>query len=340
MATEFSGRGGSRSYGELAKKFGRVGGPGFVPFAGASEAAPAKMKFTPRMREKAARALEGKAKPRTYGGVSGPVTTRRVAPTVPKGTRAARLKQRGGFAMNFEEREARTTAERLRNDIFPELTPKEQQGKSPIIHGGDPEVEPKHPKEAAEESRGRTAQIRYERSADAARLRAGLRPTKYGGRNTPSRVLSLAARTGGPWAEKGAGGLEARAKQSAAVSELEKKERAGRKGAARVKAARAKMAQRQLKAGVKTPAVTTEEREARSKAAERAKLDRVMRGKPGIPKGRGLAGVLADPAIIGPVEGFIGRQVFGENYKPSKSGLGMDLLKSAAKKMPITGIKF
>lgn len=292
MATEFSGRGGSRSYGELAKKFGRAGGPGFVPFAGASEAAPAKMKFTPRMREKAARALEGKVKPRTYGGVSGPVTTRRVAPTVPKGTRAARLKQRGGFAMNFEEREARTTAQRFNEGVYPAPKPL-------VDHSSEREVEPKHPREAAQESRSAARAARADR---AAMLRVGLRPTRYGGRNTPARVLSLAERTGGPWAEKGAGVLEARARVSADVSELEKKERGIAKGGERVREARAKMARRQLKAGVKTPAVTTEEREERSKAAERAKLDRTKRGLPRTPRGGalGLASMFAnDIALLG-----------------------------------------
>lgn len=57
-------------------------------------------------------------------------------------------------------------------------------------------------------------------------------------------------------------------------------------------------------------------------------------------RGGGLLGVLADPAIMKPVERFIGRQVFGEKYKTGRGGLGVDLLKAGAKKIPITGIKF
>lgn len=90
MATEFSGRGGDRSYSGLAKSFGRVGGPGYIPFAGASEAAPKPGQVHQSMRTKAAKKAQAARKPLS-AMPSGPVTVRRVPPTVPKGTRQAKL---------------------------------------------------------------------------------------------------------------------------------------------------------------------------------------------------------------------------------------------------------
>lgn len=90
MATEFSGRGKDRSYSGLVRSFGRVGGPGYIPFAGASEAAPKPGQVHQSMRAKAAKKAQAARKPLS-AMPSGPVTIRRVPPTVPKGTRQAKL---------------------------------------------------------------------------------------------------------------------------------------------------------------------------------------------------------------------------------------------------------
>ena len=90
MTTAFSGRGGDRSYSGLVKSFGRVGGPGYIPFAGASEAAPKPGQVHQSMRTKAAKKDQATRKPPSTTP-SGPVTVRRVPPTVPKGTRQAKL---------------------------------------------------------------------------------------------------------------------------------------------------------------------------------------------------------------------------------------------------------
>jgi len=90
MATEFSGRGGDRSYSGLVRTFGRVGGPGYIPFGGMSEAAPRPGQVHESMRTKAAKKAQAASKPRA-ATPSGPVTVRRVPPTVPKGTRQAKL---------------------------------------------------------------------------------------------------------------------------------------------------------------------------------------------------------------------------------------------------------
>lgn len=190
------------------------------------------------------------------------VNIRRVKPTVPRGTRARRMPT---TPVSFEERSALSTAERLRNDIFP------KQG-SLVTHGGDYEPEPKSPEEVRAKARQEQAERGSERRSELARLRVAARTPAGEARER------RAARQG----------VESPLKRAERVESKIKKDKAEAR-----KTSVAKSAERQRAAGVRSPVVTTQEREDRAK-----RLERVKRGMLGTPVPKATSGASSNKARL------------------------------------------
>lgn len=217
----------------------------YLTSSGASFGAARRKAFAERARKRKAKETPTPTKK------SGPVKIRRVQPTVPPGTRAKRA-PRG--PVSFEQRPTITTAERMKEDMFPKIQP-ESEGRA--RHGGDPEPEYKTPSEIRAKARAEMAERADERKSDLARLRVE-------SRTPPGQARErLAAKRG----------IE---------SPLRKAERIEANITAEQETARKnayiKSAKRQIAAGVRTPVVTTDAREERSKRVERTK--RGMLGEP------------------------------------------------------------
>ena len=210
---------------------------------------------------------------------SSPVTRRRVAPSVPPGTRAARLKRRGTpTAGNTPESlKAMDDAGKYTETVMQEEQRKEVNKQEEIrARKATGEAAPswddeRTEKERAEDRRIKAAQA--ERDAEARKMvMARRKGEKYGG------IVREGERIGGPWGTRGAGVLEARPKaEEAAKSEAEVWESRKKRGKAR-RAALAREAGRQKSIGIRTPAVTKQEVEERGARVERVK--RGMRGAP------------------------------------------------------------
>lgn len=259
MSVEFSGRGGDRSYSGLVRSFGRAGGPGYIPFAGASEAAPRPGQVHESMREKAARKAARAAASKRPAAVDNPVTVRRVAPTVPSGTRAARLRTRppAWTGQSAEHMDAAENAARSTYDTM-EAGTKENQ---PRRREGGKIVDPPYTDwdnadDVFEDERTNKGRLRGAEMALAAEVR-----------DSETRRIVKANRSGHPNDEDSV--WDARKRRSA-----------------KKKLDIAREASRQKSVGIRSPAVTKAEVEQRKKNVGVIERLRTSQGPRGVLSGR------------------------------------------------------
>ncbi len=335
MATEFSGRGGDRSYSGLVKSFGRVGGPGYIPFAGASEAAPAKAPNTPRIREKAAKAVEGKVKPRTYKGVSGPVTVTYRKPEVPSGTRAARLRTRPlswrGLSAEHSEaadRSAKSTSTVMHEEMKDDTPMRRDKGGKLVSRAYTDFDNADDTYEDQRTNKGRLKDAEYGLSKEKKDTESGKMARSILRQDRPRRYLESAGRVGGPWARKGAGIPELGKAFNAEEAVQGEVWKARGQRSKKKKLDLAREASRQKAVGIKSPVVTKPEVEARTK-----RVARIQRGMPGTPRGgaKSVLGFFAEPIVaagVGAVRAAVDPKVsVGEAFDWWKKKYTSDPLK-------------
>lgn len=285
MATEFSGRGKDRSYSGLVRSFGRVGGPGYIPFAGASEAAPRPGQVHESMRAKAAKKAQPAAKKVTVK--PSPVSVRRIiGPTLRPGTRQAKLDEisvSGGranpriFTRSFsadinnietDENRARSTFETQEVGKEQPSTPANPVTKKSGTRFDNPEYvwdDERTDKQRLSDAEWKQKQGRLD--AEAKKAVKGARIAEKAG-----VLLDSAGRVGGPWGTRGAGLPDLRRQQASGLGMLDEVTDArAKRGKAKRQRFKAE-ADRQSKAGVRSPAITRDDVRAREERIRRSSV--------------------------------------------------------------------